>query len=121
MAPPIMTINGGCSFINSHAQRGPNTASVNIIIPTIADGVLWAPIVMKIKPNPNCKNPARKPKKISCTEIKILPDMTNPIINAKIPATNCAGTISTLGYFLTTRIKTANEIGIMKAAIFPTI
>ena len=38
--PPIITINGGCSLINNHAQTGPKTASVNIITPIIAEGVL---------------------------------------------------------------------------------
>ena len=36
-----------------------------------------------------------------------------------IPATNCAGTMSIEGYFLTTIISTANVIGIEKAAKFP--
>ena len=35
------------------------------------------------------------------------------------PATNCAGTISTVGNFLTIIIKTANVIGMVKAARFP--
>ena len=63
--PPIITMKGGCSFINNQAHKGPSTASVNIMIPTIADGVLWAPIVINIKPNPNCKNPAKNPKNAS--------------------------------------------------------
>jgi len=57
--------------MNIQAHNGPRTASVNIMIPTMAEGVLRAPIVIKIKPNPNCKEPARKPRKISCAEIKI--------------------------------------------------
>ncbi len=114
-------MNGGCSFINNHAHKGPSTASVSIMIPTIADGVRWAPIVIKIKPNPNCKNPAKNPKKISLGDIIIFSDIRKPINNAKTPATNWAGTISTVGYFLTTKIKVANDIGIMKAAIFPDI
>ena len=48
-----------------HAHIGPKTASVNIMIPTNADGVRLAPIVIKIKPKPNWKNPARNPRKIS--------------------------------------------------------
>ena len=36
-----------------------------------------------------------------------------------IPATNCAGTISIDGYFLTIIINTANVIGIENAAKFP--
>ena len=51
--PPIRTEIGRFSFANNQAQKGPNTASVNIIIPTKADGVDLAPIVIKIKPNPN--------------------------------------------------------------------
>ena len=43
------------------------------------------------------------------------------MIKANTPAINCEGTMSTLGYFLTTNIKTANEIGIKKAAILPVI
>jgi len=38
-----------------------------------------------------------------------------------MPAINCNGTISTVGYFLTIKIKIANDIGIMKAAILPDI
>ena len=40
---------------------------------------------------------------------------------ATIPATSCKGTISTWGYFLTIKIKTANVIGIVNATIFPDI
>ena len=43
----------------------------------------------------------------------------NPIKHELIPATNCAGTISTVGNFLTIIIKTANVMGIVKAAKFP--
>ena len=42
-----------------------------------------------------------------------------PIRHELIPATNCAGTISTDGNFLTIIIKTAKVIGIVKAARFP--
>ena len=63
--PPNNTKNGGFSFANSQAHSGPKTASVNIIIPTIADGVFLAPIVIKIKPKPIWKKPAKKPKNIS--------------------------------------------------------
>ena len=38
---------------------------------------------------------------------------------ATIPAKSCNGTMSTFGYFLTIIIKTANELGIIKATIFP--
>ena len=64
MLPPIKAVKGGFSLMNIHAQNGPRTASVIMIIPTIADGVFLAPIVIKIKPNPNWKKPAKKPKKI---------------------------------------------------------
>ena len=73
--PPTNTINGGFSFTNNHAQRGPKTASVNIIIPTIADGVFLAPIVIKINPKPIWKNPAKNPKNKSCIEIVIFVDI----------------------------------------------
>ena len=52
MEPPIRTINGGCSFIKIHAQRGPNIASDIMMIPTTAEGVVLAPIVIKINPRP---------------------------------------------------------------------
>ena len=38
-----------------------------------------------------------------------------------MPATNCAGTISTFGNFLTIIIKIAKVIGILNATIFPSI
>ena len=38
-----------------------------------------------------------------------------------MPAMNWDGTISTFGYFLTTSINTAKEIGIIKATMFPSI
>ena len=44
-----------------------------------------------------------------------------PIIIAPIPAINWSGIMSTFGYFLTVNIRTANEIGIINAAIFPII
>jgi len=91
------------------------------MIPTTADGVVLAPIVMNIKPNPTWKKPAKNPKNISCKEISILPATKYPIIIATIPAINCKGTISTLGYFLTIIIRTAKDIGIIKAIKFPSI
>ena len=51
--PPIKTKIGGFSFANIQAHIGPRTASVNIIIPTKAEGVDLAPIVISIKPKPN--------------------------------------------------------------------
>ena len=39
----------GLSLTNKNAQIGPRTDSDNIITPTIAEGVLRAPIVIKIK------------------------------------------------------------------------
>ena len=50
--PPNNTKNCGFSFANNQAHSGPKTASVNIIIPTIADGVFLAPTVIKINPKP---------------------------------------------------------------------
>ena len=41
--------------------------------------------------------------------------MNKPISVAKIPATNCKGIMSTFGYFLTIKIKIANDIGIINA------
>ena len=52
-APPKSTESGGFSFTNIHAHKGPRTASVNIMIPTNADGVRLAPIVININPKPN--------------------------------------------------------------------
>ena len=98
---------------------GPNTDSDNMIIPTIADGVVLAPIVININPKPTWKNPAKNPKKISFGEIIILVESRNPIRQELIPAINCAGTMSTFGNFLTIIIKTAKVIGIVKAARFP--
>ena len=90
-------------------------------MPTMAEGVLLAPIVMKIKPKPIWKKPAKNPKKISCEEIINLLDIKNPIKQELIPATNCAGTISTVGNFLTIMINIAKVTGIVKAAKFPDI
>ena len=121
MAPPTKTTKGGVSFINNQAQNGPKIASVNIIIPTKAEGVVFAPIVINIKPNPTWKKPAINPKNKSYEETVIFDENKNPNIKAPIPATNCNGIISTLGYFLTVSISTANEMGIMNAAILPII
>ena len=56
IVPPNKTTNGGFSFTNSQAHKGPRTASVNIIIPTKAAGVDRAPIVIKINRNQLEKN-----------------------------------------------------------------
>ena len=45
----------------------------------------------------------------------------SPINGAKIPAINCKGIMSTFGYFLTIKIKIANDIGIINATKFPVI
>ena len=74
MAPPINPKTEGLSLTNRKAQIGPNTDSANIITPTVAEGVVLAPIVINIKPNPTWKKPARKPKKISWGDIIILVD-----------------------------------------------
>ena len=52
IVPPIKTTKGGVSFINNQAHSGPNTAAVNIMIPTRAEGVFFAPIVINMNPNP---------------------------------------------------------------------
>jgi len=119
--PPINVNNDDLSPANKNAHIGPNTDSDNIIIPTIAEGVLRAPIVININPNPTWKKPAVNPKKISLEEIISLSDNKYPIIHELTPAINCAGTISTLGNFLTIIIRTANVIGILKAAKLPDI
>ena len=98
---------------------GPRTDSDNIIIPTIADGVVLAPMVINIKPKPTWKKPARKPKKISWGEIIIFVESKKPIKHELTPATNWAGTMSTDGNFLTIIIRIAKVIGIVKAARFP--
>ena len=119
MAPPIKPNIDGLSLTNKKAHIGPRTDSDSIITPTIADGVLRAPIVIKIKPKPTWKKPAKKPKNISCEEIINLFDRRNPIKHELMPATNCAGTISTVGNFLTIMINIANVIGIVNAAKLP--
>ena len=58
---------------------------------------------------------------MSFKDIKIVLDIKYPMIKAITPAINCNGTISTLGNFLTIKINVANDIGIIKAAIFPLI
>ena len=88
-------------------------------MPNIEEWVVLATMVINIKPKPIWKNPAKKPKKISWGEIIIVGESDKPIRHELIPATNCAGTISTDGNFLTIIIKTANVIGIVKAAKFP--
>ena len=119
IAPPTNPKIEGLSLTNKKAHTGPSTDSDNIIIPTIAEGVVLAPIVINIKPKPTWKKPARKPKKISLGDIINLVENKNPIMQEQIPATNWAGTISTVGYFLTIIIKIAKVIGIVKAAKFP--
>ena len=119
MLPPTNVNDEGLSAANRKAHIGPNTDSDNMITPTIADGVLRAPMVINIKPKPTWKKPAVKPKKISCEEIISFSDNKNPIKHELTPAINWAGTISTVGNFLTIIIKTANVIGILKAAKFP--
>ena len=89
------------------------------MIPTIAEGVVLAPMVINIKPKPIWKNPAKKPKKMSCGEIIMVGESDKPMRHELIPAMNCAGTISTDGNFLTIIINTAKVIGIVKAAKFP--
>ena len=52
--PPIKTNNEADSRLQtSRPTIGPRTDSVNIIIPTKAEGVDLAPIVISIKPKPN--------------------------------------------------------------------
>ena len=79
IAPPIIAGDCGTSFINIQAHNGPKTASVIISIPTMAERVFLAPIVINIKPSPTCKEPAKNPKKISCAEIMIFDENKYPI------------------------------------------
>ena len=69
IVPPIITINGGVSFINIHAHIGPRIASSSINIPTIAAGVFLEPIVIQMKPKPIWKVPSKKERKRSFGEI----------------------------------------------------
>ncbi len=71
MDPPTKAINCGDSFKKIHAHNGPKTASVIIKIPTVADKVFFAPIVIKINPSPTWKKPAIKANKISFVDILI--------------------------------------------------
>ena len=119
MLPPIRPNIEGLSLTNRNAHIGPSTDSDNIIIPTIAEGVVLAPIVININPKPTWKKPARNPKKISLGDIINLVESKNPIKQELRPATNWAGTMSTVGYFLTIIIKTAKVIGIVNAAKLP--
>ena len=119
IAPPINPNIEGLSLTKRNAQIGPKTDSDNIIIPTIADGVVRAPIVIKINPKPTWKNPAKKPKIMSWGDIKICVDNKKPIKQELKPAINCAGTISTLGNFLIIIINTAKVTGRVNAAKFP--
>ena len=91
------------------------------MIPTRAEGVVFAPIVININPKPTWKKPATNPKNMSCEEIIIFDEHKYPIMTAPIPAINWSGIISTPGYFLTINIRTAKEIGITNAATFPVI
>ena len=119
MLPPTSVKIDALSPTNKNAHIGPRTDSDNIIIPTNADGVVLAPIVINMNPKPTWKNPAKKPKKISWYETMILFERKKPIKQQQIPATNCAGTMSIDGCFLTMIINIANVIGILKAAKFP--
>jgi len=69
IAPPIITINGGVSFINIHAHIGPRIASSSINIPTIAAGVFLEPMVIQMKPKPIWKVPSKNERKRSFGEI----------------------------------------------------
>ena len=69
--PPINATNCGVSSKKIHAQKGPKTASVIINIPTVADRVFFAPIVIKIKPSPTWKKPAIKANNKSFADILI--------------------------------------------------
>ena len=107
--------------MNNQAQSGPRIASVNIMIPTKAEGVFLAPTVININPKPTWKKPAINPKNMSCDEIIIFEESKYPIMTAPIPAINWSGIMSTVGYFLTVNIRMAKEIGIINATIFPII
>ena len=74
IAPPIKPYNDGLSLTNKKAHNGPRTDSDNIIIPTVAEGVVLAPIVININPKPTWKNPAKNPRNMSWFEIIIFVD-----------------------------------------------
>ena len=107
------------SLMKSQAHNGPNTASLNIKIPTTAEAVDFDPIVISINPKPTWKTPAIEAKKRSLDDIVISSTITKPTATVIIAAINCAGTISTLGFFLIMITKIAKEIGIKNAIIFP--
>ena len=107
--------------MNNQAQSGPKTASVNIMIPTRAEVVFLAPIVINKNPSPTWKVPAINPRKMSWYDICILFEKKYPIKIAPTPAMNCIGTISVSGNFLTIKINVAKAMGIIKAAKFPDI
>ena len=48
--PPRNTLIGGISLRNSHTHSGPQSVSINIKRPTVAEGVVLDPIVIQINP-----------------------------------------------------------------------
>ena len=51
--PPINTLVGGISFKNSQTQKGAQSVSESIRIPTVTALVVLDPMVMQIKPKAN--------------------------------------------------------------------
>ena len=47
-----MVNKGTRSLANKNAHNGPSTDSESIIIPTMAEGVVRAPVVININPKP---------------------------------------------------------------------
>ena len=86
--PPIKVKSEGNSLANKYVQTGPRMDSESMITPTIAEGVLRAPMVINIKPKPTWKKPAVKPSIISCDEIISFSDNKNPITQELTPAIN---------------------------------
>ena len=53
MKPPMNTLTGGISFKNSQTQKGAQSVSESIRIPTVTALVVLDPMVMQIKPKAN--------------------------------------------------------------------
>ena len=65
MDPPTNTLTGGISFKNNQTQRGAQSVSESIKIPTVTALVVLDPIVIQIKPKANWGTPNINPIKIS--------------------------------------------------------
>ena len=84
-APPINTLKGGISFKNNHTHKGPQSVSININKPTVAEAVVREPMVIQIKPKANCGTPNKNPMNMSCKVNTNDSAKKNPYIKLKIP------------------------------------